>query len=202
MARFTGIHHPAFVTRDMNKTIRFWRDLVGLKLVYTLGGDNSSRQYFFALDAQNFIVFFEWPEAEPVPYRRPGEPVQGPRIFDHLAIRVAGEEDLWEIVSRLEEAEIPISDVVDHGWVHSVYTFDPNGLPVEFLHQVGQRDIASDPLFTDSEAGDVAREGAQPIPSHWPDPQDIPEEERLVVPGEGHEHRELFSRKCGVKPAE
>ena len=30
---FTGINHLAFITNDMEKTIRFYRDLLGMELV-------------------------------------------------------------------------------------------------------------------------------------------------------------------------
>ncbi|MGB2688020.1 MAG: VOC family protein, partial [Desulfobacterales bacterium] len=33
MAKYTGINHLAMATRDMDTTIRFWRDLLGLRLV-------------------------------------------------------------------------------------------------------------------------------------------------------------------------
>ena len=33
MARFTGINHLALATGDMDATIRYWRDLLGLRLV-------------------------------------------------------------------------------------------------------------------------------------------------------------------------
>jgi len=31
--RFTGINHLAMATGDMDRTIRYWRDLLGLRLV-------------------------------------------------------------------------------------------------------------------------------------------------------------------------
>ncbi|MCG7918095.1 MAG: VOC family protein, partial [Candidatus Thiodiazotropha taylori] len=31
---FTGIHHTAFATHDINLTVKFWRDLLGMRLVY------------------------------------------------------------------------------------------------------------------------------------------------------------------------
>jgi len=34
---FKSIHHPAFVTGNLDKTIRFWRDLLGMRLALTLG---------------------------------------------------------------------------------------------------------------------------------------------------------------------
>jgi len=32
MPRYTGINHLAMVTGDMDATIRFWRDLLGMRL--------------------------------------------------------------------------------------------------------------------------------------------------------------------------
>ena len=37
MAKYTGINHLAMVTGDMDKTIGFWRDLLGMRLVAGLG---------------------------------------------------------------------------------------------------------------------------------------------------------------------
>lgn len=33
MIKFNGINHLAMVTGDMDMTIRFWRDLLGMRLV-------------------------------------------------------------------------------------------------------------------------------------------------------------------------
>ena len=35
--RYTGINHLAMATADMDATIRFWRDLLGMRLVAGLG---------------------------------------------------------------------------------------------------------------------------------------------------------------------
>ena len=66
MVRFTGGNHLAFVTGDMDKTIRFWRDLLGMRLVATLG-EQGFRHYFFELSETDTVAFFEWDGAEPVP---------------------------------------------------------------------------------------------------------------------------------------
>jgi len=44
--KFNGVNHLAMATRDMDKTIRFWRDLLGMRLVAGLG-QPGYRQYFF-----------------------------------------------------------------------------------------------------------------------------------------------------------
>ncbi len=38
MLTYTGINHLAMVTGDMNGTIRFRRDLLGMRLIAGLGG--------------------------------------------------------------------------------------------------------------------------------------------------------------------
>lgn len=37
MVKYTGINHLAMATNDMDMTIRFWRDLLGMRLVAGLG---------------------------------------------------------------------------------------------------------------------------------------------------------------------
>ncbi|MCW5211722.1 VOC family protein, partial [Desulfobulbus sp. TB] len=55
--KFRGIHHLAMVTADMEATIRFWRDLIGLRLIHGFG-EVDFRQYFFEIDAQSCLAFF------------------------------------------------------------------------------------------------------------------------------------------------
>lgn len=187
MTRFTGIHHPAFVTGNLDKTVHFWRDLLGMPLVYTLGKPGN-RQAFFSVSGNAFIAFFEWPQAERIPYRRHGSPRGGPVVFDHVAIAVDSEETLWEILAALEAADIPVSDPVDHGLLRSIYTYDPNGIPLEFTWSVPDIDIVAAPLFKDDDPPSAVLEGARPRPERWPAPEPVPEDEREIVPGEGREH--------------
>ena len=186
MTRYVGIHHPAFVTGNLEKTIHYWRDLLGMRLVYTLG-QPGNRQAFFSVGGNGFIGFFEWPQAEKIPYCRHGPPRGGPLVFDHIAILVETEEDLWEMVGRLDAAEMPVSDVVNHGYLRSIYTFDPNGIPVEFAWAVPGYDIVAEPRFTDVDQLDVIKEGSEPNPARWPEIDPVPDDEREIVPGEGRE---------------
>ena len=50
MAMFNGINHLAMATGDMDKTTRFWRDLLGMRLVAGLG-QPGYRHYFFQISA-------------------------------------------------------------------------------------------------------------------------------------------------------
>lgn len=185
MARFTGINHLAMATGDMQKTIRFWRDLLGMRLIAGLGRPGY-RHYFFEISDNDMIAFFEWPHAEPIPEKDHGVPVMGPVAFDHLSIGVASDGDLWELRDRLEAADIWVSEVIDHGFIHSIYSFDPNNIPIEFSAPNEQVDLRKRPQMRDKEPLPEALEGAEAQPGVWPNPKSpTPEEDWMVYPGEG-----------------
>ncbi len=182
MVQYVGIHHPAFGTCDLDGTIRFWRDLLGMRMVYTTN-EGTGRQVFFSVGGDNYIVFFEWPNAVCIPYRRHGEPKSGEQAFDHVSIQVADEEQLWEIMSRLDAAGMPAGDIVDHGFCRSLYSFDNNKIPIEFLCMRKDVDLKANPVFADPEPLPAMLDGAEPVPGHWPDADEIESDEREVNPG-------------------
>ena len=183
MVRVVGIHHLALVTGSLDRTIRFWRDLVGLQLRCRIGAPGY-RQYFFAAGGQTLLAFFEWPGAEPVPEKDHGVPQRGPIAFDHVALELARDEDLFLLRDRCVAAGIWVSEVVDQGFVRSIYTFDPNGVPVEFAVAVPASDPRTVTRFSDREPGAVALEGPEPHADAWPGPQRAPATgERTIYPG-------------------
>ncbi len=187
--RFTGFHHLAFVTADMDRTVRFWRDLLGMRLVYTQGRVGY-RQYFFQVAGASLISFFEWPDAEMINYRRHGAAPESPRVFDHISIGVENRERLMEIANELAEADFPVSDIIDHGFILSIYAYDPNRLPIEFSCNVPGIDVCEKPVMQDSDPAPSAQEGPDPVPGHWPVPEPPAPEEWLTVDGEGKDHFE------------
>jgi hypothetical protein len=58
---------------------------------------------------------------------------------------------------------------VDHGYFKSLYSFDPNGIPIEFTVDVPGRSLREVPRMSDRNLGDVAREGHDPQAGHWLD---------------------------------
>jgi catechol 2,3-dioxygenase-like lactoylglutathione lyase family enzyme len=167
MTTYTGIHHLALITDDMDKTIRFWRDLLGMKMLAATG-DGRNRQYFFEICENNIISFFQWPEAVNPERKHHGVPPTKPMAFDHVAIGVSDDEELDEMKQKLETAGFKVSYKVDHGYFHSIYAFDPNGVPIEFTADVPGRSLREIPRMSDRNIGDIAREGHDPQPGKWP----------------------------------
>ncbi|HTY81147.1 MAG TPA: VOC family protein [Dehalococcoidales bacterium] len=195
MVVFNGINHLAMATGDMDRTIRFWRDLLGMRLVAGLG-QPGYRHYFFQISEQDLIAFFEWPGVKPVPEKEHGRPVKGPFIFDHVSFGVETEDDLWALKDKLEAAGFPVSDMIDHGFIHSIYAYDPNGMPVEFSHNKTGVDIRKNPQMRDTEPSKVTLEGSEPRTTAWPPViKPTPLARRVVYPGAGSE---LFHGKKNV----
>jgi len=187
MVGFNGVNHLAMATGDMDKTVRFWRDLLGMRLVAGLG-QPGYRHYFFQISDTDLIAFFEWPGVEPVVKKEHGRPVRGPFIFDHVSFGVETEDDLWQLKDRLAAAGFPVSDVVDHGFIHSIYAHDPNGIPIEFSHNIEGLDIRKNPQMRDKTPSRITLEGAEAQREIWPKvATPTPKSERMVHPGAGSE---------------
>ncbi|MGD9073787.1 MAG: VOC family protein [Desulfobacteraceae bacterium] len=185
MIKYSGINHLAMVTGDMDKTIRFWRDLLGMRLVAGLGKPGY-RHYFFEISENDLIAFFEWPHAEPIEEKDHGRPVKGPFIFDHVSLGVETEEDLWQLYDKLQAAGFWVSEMIDHGFIHSIYAFDPNGIPIEFSYNVEGIDIRKKPTMVDTAPSDITKEGPDPRLDKWHTVgKPTPRKDRHVYPGEG-----------------
>jgi catechol 2,3-dioxygenase-like lactoylglutathione lyase family enzyme len=195
MFKFDGVNHLAMATGDMDKTIRFWRDLLGMRLVAGLG-QLGYRHYFFEISETDLIAFFEWTGVKPVAKKEHGRPVRGPFIFDHVSFGVETENDLWSLKARLEAAGFSVSDVIDHGFIHSIYAHDPNGIPIEFSHNVARVDIRKEPQMRDGAPSGITLEGPEPQSAIWPEvAASTPASKRIVYPGAGSE---LFHGKKSV----
>jgi catechol 2,3-dioxygenase-like lactoylglutathione lyase family enzyme len=186
---FTGINHLAFITADMQKTIRFYRDLLGMELESGIGHDGY-RHYFFRCGGAQ-VAFFEYAGASPMVAKPHGSPTNLPLGFDHVSFTVASREDLFTLKDRLEAAGVEVSDAVDHGTIWSIYWFDPNNIPLEASWDC--MEILQPPAIEDVKPMAIAAEGAGPQPGHWPEvTRPTPPERMVAHGGNGYAMRESF----------
>lgn len=184
MANYNGINHLAMVTCDMDMTIRYWRDLLGMRLVAGLG-NIGYRHYFFEVSETDLIAFFEWPDVGKIPVKDHGVPVKQALAFDHVSIGVESMADLAEIRNKLTAADFWVSEIIDHGFICSIYSFDPNHIPVEFSFNVPDVDIRRHPKMKDKKPTAITREGAEPQAGKWPEAESRKETDLEIYPGEG-----------------
>ena len=190
--QLTGINHLAFITDDMVATIRFYRDLLGLRLSAGIGHDGY-RHYFFRLgDDATHIAFFEYEGATVMTRKFPGNRTSEPRGFDHVSFTVETREELFALKDRLEAAGLEVEGAVDHGIFWSIYFYDPhNNIPLEATWEFMR--LEQMPAVSEDDPLPVAAEGAEAQPGHWPGVERrTPVEEMRAETGNGHPMREHF----------
>jgi catechol 2,3-dioxygenase-like lactoylglutathione lyase family enzyme len=127
--RWQGINHLALVTPDMDKTVRFYAGVLGMRLVATTMA-GPMRHYFFEMAPGNTVAFFEVVGAETFA-KGAGAPSDRAIQLDHLSFDVPDEHALEMLRARLLAAGSEVTEVVDHGFIRSVYFTDPNGIALE-----------------------------------------------------------------------
>jgi catechol 2,3-dioxygenase-like lactoylglutathione lyase family enzyme len=133
MVQYHGIHHLAMATNDMDKTVRFYRDILGMPLVATTGdrARGRYRHYFFQLGPQQTLAFFEWPGMLEEFHKPAGMPARGQVQFDHVAFGVTSVAELEKLRLELQAKRVDVTDIIDHGFCQSIYFTDPNGIALE-----------------------------------------------------------------------
>lgn len=185
----TGINHLAFITNDMKKTIRFYRDLLEMELNAGVGHDGF-RHYFFKFgDAQ--VAFFEYAEAKPMARKNHGTPTNMPLGFDHVSFTVESRKELFWYKDRLEAAGIKVNGAVDHGTMWSIYFFDPNNIPLEISWNC--MEVIRPPAMSENNPMPIVAEGSKSVNGVWPEVVNptIPAQ-MVAYQGSGYEMRETF----------
>jgi catechol 2,3-dioxygenase-like lactoylglutathione lyase family enzyme len=161
--RWRGINHLALITANMDATVRFYHGVLGARLVATIGTPQF-RHYFFEFGPENTVAFFEYAGLPVDSFAKPAG-VPDPRAiqFDHLSFNLPDEDALMALRDRLKTAECEITDVVDHGFIRSVYFTDPNGIALEAscwtLDATGRpTDYGDERLFSDPNPVPAVRE--------------------------------------------
>jgi catechol 2,3-dioxygenase-like lactoylglutathione lyase family enzyme len=126
-----GVNHLALVTGDMDTTVRFYHGVLGARLVATIGTPDF-RHYFFEIGPGQTVAFFEYADAPPASFAKPAG-VPDPRAiqFDHLSLDLPDEAALESLRARLEAFGCGVTEVIDHGFVRSIYFTDPSGIALE-----------------------------------------------------------------------
>jgi glyoxalase family protein len=176
-----GLHHVTMVSANAQRTLDFYRDLLGLGLVKrTVNFDDPGSYHLYFGDPLGtpgtLLTFFEWPRAP-----RGGWGVGG---VHHVAMGVATEDGLLRWKRRLTDAGVPVSGPFDRRWFHSIYFSDPDGQILEIATRgpgyaldeaadaLGETVItppASNLAGQRDEAAIQARTWPEPVPAITPD---------------------------------
>jgi catechol 2,3-dioxygenase-like lactoylglutathione lyase family enzyme len=139
-ARHMPLHHVAYATRDVEATTHFYEDLMGFPLVHTevqAMGESWLRHVFYDIgpneqgEAES-IAFFQFHQVGEQPEWTTdlSDGVGLPFWVNHCAFRATAEQQ-EAVRARMTADGIEPAMEQDHGWCHSLYYLDPNGIMVE-----------------------------------------------------------------------
>ena len=119
-----GVHHVALLSSDVERTIRFYQELLEFPLTDLFENRDyaGSTHFFFDIGHGNALAFFDMPGLDLGPY---AEVLGG---LHHLAISV--EPDRWQhLKEKLEAAGVPLQ----HMSGQSLYFTGPDGERLELI---------------------------------------------------------------------
>jgi catechol 2,3-dioxygenase-like lactoylglutathione lyase family enzyme len=119
-----GVHHVALLSSDVERTIRFYQDLLEFPLtdLFENRDYHGSTHFFFDIGNGNALAFFDMPGLDLGPY---AEVLGG---LHHLAISV--EPERWDhLRSKIDAAGIPTQHIDGS----SLYFSGPDGERLELI---------------------------------------------------------------------
>jgi catechol 2,3-dioxygenase-like lactoylglutathione lyase family enzyme len=149
---FKGLHHLALVSSDMERTVDFYSNVLGMPLVKTINLPGGAQHFFFDMGGDAALAFFWFPGA---PKASPGvaAPEALPRLGDfksghgsmnHVAFTVDWDK-FDEYVAKLAAKGVSCGQVLNHDdsergtseelhpgvYVRSQYFWGPDGEMLE-----------------------------------------------------------------------
>jgi catechol 2,3-dioxygenase-like lactoylglutathione lyase family enzyme len=123
-----GLHHITAIASDLDRTVAFYRDLLGLAVVHDGPSDDDAEArhvWFGAVGGGpvGLLSFMQYPELP--------AGVVGVGSTHHFALVVesAEEQEAWR--DYLREHGVECSEIFDRGPFKSIYVRDPDGHIVE-----------------------------------------------------------------------
>ena len=140
--RIAGLHHVTLLCADVERSVGFYRNLLGLRVVkQTVNDDDRAARHLFFGDEEGrpgtLVTCLEYPELE--------EGSVGRGSTHHFAFAVESADELEGWREYLTGRGVPCTEVMDRTYFRSIYLRDPDGHIIE-LATVGPGLTADEPL--------------------------------------------------------
>lgn len=120
MPKVTSLGHIGFYVRDIERSVAFYRDILGLTV-----SDRSPRGAVFMTSQDRSLEHHEL-------YLAPGRNDDGKvSVLQQISFRCPTLKDVKDFYRLFTDKNVPISRVVSHGNTVSIYANDPDGNSVE-----------------------------------------------------------------------
>lgn len=140
MINIKQIHHVAYRCNDAKETVEFYKEMLNMDFLVAIAEDQvpSTKEpdpyMHLFLDAGNgnILAFFELPTKPKM-----GKDPNTPAWVQHIAFEVEDRDALLAAKAELEAKGLDVIGVTNHGIIHSIYFFDPNGHRLELTYRSG-----------------------------------------------------------------
>ncbi|WP_222430752.1 VOC family protein [Cohnella terricola] len=140
-----GFHHVALVTPDLDATILFYEDVLGMhsSTVYPALSQRGRHCFVKPGETESWgIHFFEYPDAQIFQstdaLRRLAENPESADLYrfvsgalQHIAFALASEEDGLALRSKLNSHGVAMTEIYDQGKIRNFIFVDNNGIQLE-----------------------------------------------------------------------
>ncbi len=116
------IGHVHLKVADLERALRFYRDVLGFQLMQRLGDQAA---FLSAGGYHHHIGLNTWES------RGGSAPPRGATGLYHVAIRFPSRRALAEALRRVVHAGVPLEGATDHGVSEAIYLRDPDGNGIE-----------------------------------------------------------------------
>ena len=123
-----GIHHITLICTNLERSVAFYRDVLGMRLVkQTVNADDRSARHFYFGDATGapgtVITCMEYPQMD--------AGAVGRGSTHHFALVVQSAEELEGWRSYLQSRGVGCTEALDRTYFTSIYLRDPDGHIIE-----------------------------------------------------------------------
>lgn len=139
----SGINHIVLNVRDIERSHRFWTEIIGFVQVGALkpkpSRPNPPKMRFYSCDhagklSHHDLALMENPSLPP----RAGDADKPDTAcaVAHVAVALPSREAWLAQLAHLQASGIKFDRRVEHGMTHSVYIHDPDGYGIEVLYEL------------------------------------------------------------------
>jgi glyoxylase I family protein len=131
--RIAGLHHITLLVADVERSLAFYRNVLGMRLVkQTVNDDDRNARHLIFGDAEGrpgtLVTCLEYPDLD--------EGTIGRGSTHHFALAVESEAELAAWRDYLGSCGVAATEVMDRSDFKSIYVRDPDGHIVEIATTV------------------------------------------------------------------
>lgn len=140
MINIQQMHHVAYRCNCAKETAKWYQEHLNMELLVAISEDrvpstkapDPYMHLFLDAGMGNILAFFELPNSP-----RMGRDTNTPEWVQHIAFEVKDRDELTAAKAELESKGIDVLGITNHGIIHSIYFFDPNGHRLELTYRSG-----------------------------------------------------------------